>query len=498
MYPHTHVNNTYVSLPSEITTFDGKPDRRDYDYKTVVPLLPTKKKRSPKTDSTRKSAPEAVRDTPIAHDMSPDDRLTLLKCTLYSGVIPDDDGAEGLPGRAAATESTTNQPLPCTTGKKAQKHIRALIGEKIIKPLVTRFKQRKGSLADTQEEEYDQPEHYEGVAPYVPSDTNYEGVAPYVPSDTNYEGVAPYVPSDTNYEQICINQTSIEMEPKMQLDGNTNAFKPPIPLKPSSIREAKDRLRKTSQTPAVNSTNTQVAHLSDIKAEKNVDTKVEHFSDKKTEHVHDTYQVQRHNKQTVQYENTQTRYIPNAQVEYPHDTKHFYDTPQVHFTDTPQVHLYDIPQVHFTDTPQIHFTDTPQVHFSDTPQVHLYDTPQVHFSDTPKVHFTDTPQVYFSDTPKVHFTDAPQVHFSDTQEVHIRSLADIPGDLSSLSVEQVAECLDLLHMSGCKDLFQYHMIDGEMLQCLDDESVLKQEFGLSPFEARKLVKFAKGYRPKTS
>ena len=455
-------------MPSEITTFDGKPDRRDYDYKTVVPLLPTKKKRSSKTDSTRKPAPEAVRDAPIAHDMSPDDRLTLLKCILYSGVIPDEDGAEGLPGLAAAHESTANQPMPLATDKKAPKPLRALIGEKIIKPLVTRFKQRKvspSSPADTQEEEHSPPQHYEGVAPYVSS--------------------------DTNYEQICINQET-DVQPNSNIDGTTNThpkIKPPIPLKPSSIRDAKESLRKTAQTQAVNSTKTQMGHstdtqmahfsdtkagyFSDIKAEKLSDTKAEHFSDtkthfsdKQTEHVHDTYQVQRHSKQTVLYENTQARYFPDTQVEHSHDTKHF------------------------TDTQAGNFTDTPQVHFTDTPQVH--------FSDTPKVHFTDTPQVHFSDTQEVHFTDTPQVHFSETQEVHIRSLADIPGDLSSLSVEQVAECLDLLHMSGCKDLFQYHMIDGEMLQCLDDESVLKQEFGLSSFEARKLVKFAKGYRPKIS
>jgi hypothetical protein len=78
---------------------------------------------------------------------------------------------------------------------------------------------------------------------------------------------------------------------------------------------------------------------------------------------------------------------------------------------------------------------------------------------------------------------------------HIKSFADVPSDLSSLTIDDVSICLELLHMPKYIDILRDQLVDGDMLMSLD-ESLMKEEFGLSPFEAKKLFKFANGYRPK--
>ena len=75
------------------------------------------------------------------------------------------------------------------------------------------------------------------------------------------------------------------------------------------------------------------------------------------------------------------------------------------------------------------------------------------------------------------------------------SLSEVPLDLSQLSVPDVIECLSLLKMSKHADDFQDNEIDGTLLSDLD-EAVLQSEFTFSQFDAKKLVKFTNGWRPK--
>ena len=75
------------------------------------------------------------------------------------------------------------------------------------------------------------------------------------------------------------------------------------------------------------------------------------------------------------------------------------------------------------------------------------------------------------------------------------SLGQVPSDISSLTVDEVGVCLDLLRLSRHKETLSHRLVDGEMLRCLT-ESILINEFCFSEFEAKQLSRFAKGYRPK--
>lgn len=76
------------------------------------------------------------------------------------------------------------------------------------------------------------------------------------------------------------------------------------------------------------------------------------------------------------------------------------------------------------------------------------------------------------------------------------SIDDVPKDISSLSVEQVSACLNVLNLGHYVRSFREHQIDGALLACLDRE-VLVGDFRFRSFEAIKLVKFARdGWRPR--
>ena len=76
-----------------------------------------------------------------------------------------------------------------------------------------------------------------------------------------------------------------------------------------------------------------------------------------------------------------------------------------------------------------------------------------------------------------------------------RTWSDIPSDISDLTVEDVVDSLNLLKMTRHAEALRENDVDGELLSELD-EGVLQQDFGFSSFDAKKLVKFAKGWRPK--
>lgn len=73
----------------------------------------------------------------------------------------------------------------------------------------------------------------------------------------------------------------------------------------------------------------------------------------------------------------------------------------------------------------------------------------------------------------------------------------IPDDLKSLKVEEVANCLKLLHMDMYIDKFIEEQIDGEMLVELNEE-MLEESLGVTnKLHQRKLIKLIReGWRPK--
>jgi hypothetical protein len=77
-----------------------------------------------------------------------------------------------------------------------------------------------------------------------------------------------------------------------------------------------------------------------------------------------------------------------------------------------------------------------------------------------------------------------------------REVHDIPVDISSLSVDEVSECLQLLNLVHYVETFREKQIDGCLLACLDMDTLLL-DFGFKRFDAMKLSKFARdGWRPK--
>lgn len=74
----------------------------------------------------------------------------------------------------------------------------------------------------------------------------------------------------------------------------------------------------------------------------------------------------------------------------------------------------------------------------------------------------------------------------------------IPEDLKSLNVEEVANCLKLLHMDMYVDKFVEEQIDGDMLVELNEE-MLEESLGVSnKLHQKKLIKLIhEGWRPKS-
>ena len=84
----------------------------------------------------------------------------------------------------------------------------------------------------------------------------------------------------------------------------------------------------------------------------------------------------------------------------------------------------------------------------------------------------------------------------DADSQGFTSAADVPANIKEISIKQVANVLRLLHMNKYVETFVESDIDGELLVALDI-NILRNDFGLSQFEATKLYKFVHGgWRPK--
>jgi len=77
-----------------------------------------------------------------------------------------------------------------------------------------------------------------------------------------------------------------------------------------------------------------------------------------------------------------------------------------------------------------------------------------------------------------------------------RSASEVPAHLESLSVEQVAECMELLHVPQLAAYFRSEAVDGKLLVRVIDEDILMTDFNCSCIKAKQVVQFVKnGWRP---
>ena len=80
---------------------------------------------------------------------------------------------------------------------------------------------------------------------------------------------------------------------------------------------------------------------------------------------------------------------------------------------------------------------------------------------------------------------------------HYHSMEDIPSELDSLSVEKVCECLSHLNMEMYIKEFRRQQVDGILLRGLN-ENLLQKDFNFTEFNASKLMRFVRGWRPRFS
>ncbi len=75
------------------------------------------------------------------------------------------------------------------------------------------------------------------------------------------------------------------------------------------------------------------------------------------------------------------------------------------------------------------------------------------------------------------------------------NLNEVPEDISELTVEDLSQCLCMLNMAEHVQAFADKLVDGDLLKDLNAEDI-KEEFGITGLNAKKLAKFVKGWRPK--
>ena len=74
-----------------------------------------------------------------------------------------------------------------------------------------------------------------------------------------------------------------------------------------------------------------------------------------------------------------------------------------------------------------------------------------------------------------------------------KQLRDVPADLTGLSLQDVACCLQLLQLNGHVKNFRQKSIDGKLLASLDND-MLVDDLKFTKFEAMKMLKFINGWR----
>ncbi|XP_078668825.1 uncharacterized protein LOC144910079 [Branchiostoma floridae x Branchiostoma belcheri] len=80
--------------------------------------------------------------------------------------------------------------------------------------------------------------------------------------------------------------------------------------------------------------------------------------------------------------------------------------------------------------------------------------------------------------------------------VFIETFSDIPKDVRTLNIAQMADCLRLLKLDKYIATFEENMVDGDLLMDLDRD-MMRADLHMSPLDCVKLIKFRdEGWRPK--
>ncbi|CAH1246223.1 GAREM2 [Branchiostoma lanceolatum] len=74
-------------------------------------------------------------------------------------------------------------------------------------------------------------------------------------------------------------------------------------------------------------------------------------------------------------------------------------------------------------------------------------------------------------------------------------LSEVPEDTTALNVDDLSDCLRLLKLDSFVNVFKEEMIDGKLLMDLD-RRMLINDLGMNEFQATKLLRFQRGWRPK--
>ena len=80
------------------------------------------------------------------------------------------------------------------------------------------------------------------------------------------------------------------------------------------------------------------------------------------------------------------------------------------------------------------------------------------------------------------------------RRVLFKTPQDIPQDMSKLTIQQVKSVLLVMNMEKYCDAFGAAQVDGQLLVSLD-EHCLQQHFNMDLFEAKKIFRLVKGWRP---
>ena len=69
-------------------------------------------------------------------------------------------------------------------------------------------------------------------------------------------------------------------------------------------------------------------------------------------------------------------------------------------------------------------------------------------------------------------------------------------DITTFSITQIGECLQVLGLGKYAALFADKQVDGELIKALDREDFMGEDFKMTSFEAKKLTHFLAGWKPK--
>ncbi|XP_078659906.1 uncharacterized protein LOC144904680 [Branchiostoma floridae x Branchiostoma belcheri] len=99
--------------------------------------------------------------------------------------------------------------------------------------------------------------------------------------------------------------------------------------------------------------------------------------------------------------------------------------------------------------------------------------------------------------PKQEYEHPPSASIkpSPAPTTRYTGLSEVPEDTTALNVDDLSECLRMLKLDSFVNVFKDEMIDGKLLMDLD-RGMLINDLGMNEFQATKLLRFQRGWRPK--